>query len=77
MAVHQNVTLNVRDSTNANAKMISLFGDYGFKFEGSIKYGCVRRMRRKGKRQGYVEYKKPLLYTDQYLSEVFATYDEV
>ena len=73
-----NVTLNVRDSTNANAKMISLFGDYGFKFEGRIRYGRVHRMRRK--RQGYVEYKKPLLYTDQYLPEVnivFATYDEV
>ena len=75
-----NVTLNVRDSTNTHAMMISLFGDYGFKFEGSIKYGRVHRMRSKGKRQGFVEYEKPLLYTDQYLpgvTIVFTTYDEV
>ena len=62
------------NSTTANRdKAITLFDDYAYVGDGpggTLKYGRVLRVRKKGKTRGYVEYKYPVSFNDPNLKDI-------
>ena len=70
-------SLTATNETNETGKSINLFGDYAFTIDGEIRYGRVHHMRKKGKKQGYVEYNKPVSFDDDLkdISIIFNVYN--
>ena len=63
--------VNHTSVSNEDNAGITLFDDYAFCKEKKLLYGRVARMRKIGAAQGYVEYKKPISYSDKELSKTF------
>ena len=54
----------------SDKKSISLFDEYAFIAENTVRFGKLLRMRKKGKARGYIEYKYPVSFADPTLKDI-------